>query len=95
MILVGALLGGIGLFAVLVRRTLLGVFLGLQMMTFGASVVLIAAGVATGLPVPGHIYGLFVSIAGVAQLVAGYGLCVRLFYLRKSVDLEEVGGLKH
>lgn len=95
MIMVAAALGGMGLVCMLYRRTLLGVLIGVQLLVVGATMVFVLAGVSSGVPVQGHLFGLFITLGGVAQLVTGYALSVRLFYLRRRAGMDELRSLKH
>ncbi len=95
MMLVAAALGGMGLFCMLFRKTLLGFLIGLQLMVLGATTVFVLAGALSGMANRGHIFGLFIVLGGVAQLVAGYALAVRLFCLKKRVEMDELRSLKH
>ncbi|MDR3607470.1 MAG: NADH-quinone oxidoreductase subunit K [Oligoflexia bacterium] len=94
LIVLAAMLGGLGLFSVISRRTLLGIFAGIQLMLIGASMTFVLAGVASGAPLHGHIVGLFIILGGVAQLVGGYALSTRLFYLRRQIGIQELRSLK-
>jgi NADH:ubiquinone oxidoreductase subunit K len=95
MILVPALLGGLGLACMILRRTLLGFLVGSQLLMLGASAMLVIAGVSAGFPADGHVFGIFVLLGGVAQLIVGYALCIRLFYLKKKPVMEELRTLRH
>jgi NADH:ubiquinone oxidoreductase subunit K len=95
MIVTAAALGGLGLVCMLVRRTVLGMLVGLQLLILGGTSVFVMAGAAAGDPVDGHVFGLFVTIGGVAQLVVGYALAVRLFYLKKKAGMDELRSLRH
>ena len=95
MITLSALLGGLGLTCMLYRRTVLGVLIGIQLLTMGATLLFVLSGSFSGPPIEGHISGLFVCLSGVALLVVGYALAVRLFYLRKQAGMSEVKALKH
>jgi NADH:ubiquinone oxidoreductase subunit K len=94
MICIAAVLGGIGLTCALTRRTLLGVLIGLQLMILGASTAFVIAGVGSGAPVKGQVFAFVLSVGALSQLVVGFALAVRLFYLRKRVGMDELRTLK-
>ncbi len=94
MIIISAALGGLGLFCALYRRTLLGVLIGLQLLILGATTIFVQSGFASGAHVDSHVFGLFIALGGVGQLVAGFAISVRLFYLKKRVAMDELRSLK-
>lgn len=91
---VAGMVGGMGLACILSRRTLLGVLIGIQLLLLGATMAFVLAGISSGARIQGHIVGLFIVFGGVAQLVAGYSLAVRLFYLRGRIQMNELRSLK-
>ncbi|MGZ3698749.1 MAG: NADH-quinone oxidoreductase subunit NuoK [Bdellovibrionota bacterium] len=95
MMLVSGIIGGLGLVCMISRRTLLGFLIGVQLLIVGATMVFVMAGVTSGVRAQGQVFGLFIALGGVAQLVVGYALSVRLFYLRKRVDMDEIRALRH
>lgn len=95
MITIAVALGGMGLVCILSKRTLLGVLLGLQLMILGSTLAFVLAGVFTGLRTEGHLFGIFVALGGIAQLVVGYSLAIRMFYLKKRIGMETLRSLKH
>lgn len=94
-LLTSAILGGLGLLCLLYRRTLLGVMIGVQLLSLGATLAFVLGGALNGAQVQGHIFGLFVTLIGVAQLVAGYALAIRLFYLKQNAGMDEVRSMRH
>lgn len=94
MILFSAVLGGMGMFCALYRRTLLGVLIGLQLMVLGATSIFVVSGFTAGAHVNGHVFGLFILLGGVGQLVAGFALSVRLFYERKRAGMDDLRNLQ-
>jgi NADH:ubiquinone oxidoreductase subunit K len=90
-----AILGGLGLACILVRKTLLGVLIGIQLLILGSTMTFVIAGVRTGVSAQGHLFALFITLSGVAQLVVGYTLSTRLFYLRQKAGMEDIRALKH
>ena len=95
MIMIAALLGALGLVCLLYRRTLLGILIGMQLLVLGATLIFVSAGVSSHTQVQGHILGIFITLSGIGQLVVGYALAVRLFYLKKRAGMEEVRSLMH
>lgn len=87
-------IGALGLVAVISRRTLLGVMIGIQLLVLGATLLFVLAGAASGVRIEGHLFGLFITFSGIAQLVAGLALAIRLFYLRSRNGMDELRSLK-
>lgn len=94
MIFVAGLIGGLGLVAMISRRTLLGLLVGIQLLIIGSTMVFVISGLHSGLRVQGHIFGLFITLGGIAQLVVGYALAIRLFSLKKRISLDDLQALK-
>lgn len=92
--LVAGLIGGLGLVCMISRRTLLGLLMGIQLLVLGSTMMFVLAGIAAGLPIEGHIFGLFIILGGVAQLVVGYALAIRFFFLKKKISMDELQALK-
>ncbi len=95
MIAISGLLGGLGLMCMLMRRTLLGFLIGIQLLILGSTSVFVLAGVASGAGSKGHLFGLFIWLGGVGQLVVGYALATGLFYLMKMAGMEDLRSLKN
>ncbi len=91
---IAAAVGGIGLTCLVVRRTLLGVLIGAQLIILGATLMFVLTGIGTGHAAQGQVYALFTTMGGVAQLVAGTALAIRLFYLKRRTSLDDLKGLK-
>jgi NADH:ubiquinone oxidoreductase subunit K len=94
MMLIAGLIGGLGLVCMISRRTLLGLLIGMQLLVLGSTMMFVLAGVASGLRIDGCIFGMFITFGGVAQLVVGYALAIRLFFLKKKLSMEELQALK-
>ena len=101
LMMVSGLIGAMGLVCVVSRRTLLGLFIGLQLMILGSTMMFVLAGIFAGgvedgtARASGHVAGIFIALGGIAQLVAGYALAVRLFYLKNRTDMSDLKSLKH
>jgi len=94
MTLVGAIVGGMGLVSILLRRTLLGLMIGIQLLVLGATLTFVVVGISANARPSGHLFALFVVLSAVAQLVGGYALAIRRFYLKNNVLVDELRSLK-
>ncbi len=95
MMMVAALLGGIGLVCMLVRKTILGFLIGIQLLVLGATTTFVFVGSASGVLGQGQVFGFFIILSSVSQLIVGFAIAIRLFYLRKRTDLEGLNTLRH
>lgn len=89
-----ALIAGLGVVCIVSRRTLLGLMVGIQILILGATLAFVLAGLAADARTEGHLTGLLIVLGGVAQLVGGYSLAIRLFYLRNRGGMDELRSLK-
>jgi NADH-quinone oxidoreductase subunit K len=94
MMLVAGMIGGLGLVCMISRKTMLGLLIGVQLLVLGSTMAFVLAGMSSGMRIHGYIFGLFITLGGIAQLVVGYALTIRLFFLRKKISLDELQGLK-
>lgn len=88
------IVGGMGLICIISRRTLLGIMIGIQLLFLGASIMFVAGGIISGAVIEGHLFGLFIAIGGIAQLGGGLALAVRLFYLKNTIQVDQLQSLK-
>jgi len=95
MILIGIALGILGLLCLMIKKTLLGVVIGVQLITFGSGAVFVLSGVLAGAHDDGHLFGVFILLNGVAQIVVCYALATRLYYQKKTIRIDELRSLKH
>lgn len=93
-LVVSALLGTLGIIALIRRKTLLGILMGMQLLTLGASLVFVSAGVLSNTHNKAHVFGIFIILGGLAQLATGYAFALRLFLLKKSIAMDKVRSLK-
>lgn len=94
MMVVAGLIGSLGLVCMISRQTMLGLLIGIQLLVLGSGMMFVLAGGASGLPIQGHIFGLFITLGGVAQLVVGYALAIRLFFIKKGISMDELRTLR-
>ena len=92
--IIAGLLGGLGIICILSRNTLLGLLIGVQLLVLGSTMIFVLAGISSGLKIEGYLFGMFISLGGVAQLVVGFALSIRLFFLKKRMTISELQALK-
>ncbi len=98
---VAGLIGAMGLVCVVSRRTLLGLLIGIQLMIIGATMMFVVAGIHAGTGpdgvarASGHVGGILIAVGGIAQLVAGFALAIRLFYLKNKIEMSDLKSLKN
>lgn len=95
MIIVSLVLGALGLVCLLSRTTLPGALIGIQLIFLGAETIFVVAGSVSGIPLEGHLFGLFIIVGGAVQVVVGHALAIRLFYLKKGTNIGDLKGLRH
>ena len=94
MMWIAGLIGGLGIVCMISRKTLLGLLIGIQLLVLGSTMMFVLAGMSAGLRVQGYIFGLFITLGGIAQLVVGYSLGIRLFFLKKGISMDNLQALK-
>jgi hypothetical protein len=94
MMLVAGLIGGLGFVCMISRKSMLGLLVGVQLLIIGSTMIFVIAGLHSGLRIQGHVFGLFIALGGIAQLVVGYSLAIRLFFLKRRISLDDLRALK-
>jgi len=94
-ILVALLLFVIGLATVLVRRSLLIQFMGVELMLNAANVALLAFARYRGGDVQGTVFYLFIIAVAACEAAVGLALVVALFRHRRSTDSDRADALRH
>lgn len=90
---VSAILFGLGLTCILVRRDILLVLMGLEMNLNAANLALVAFS-RFGRGAEGQVLTLFVIAIAAAEAAVGLAIVVALFRKRRSVDVDELRVLK-
>jgi len=93
-ILVALLLFVIGLGAVLVRRSILVQFMGVELMLNAANVALLAFARFRGGDVQGTVFYLFIIAVAACEAAVGLALVVGLFRHRRTTDTDRADALK-
>jgi NADH-quinone oxidoreductase subunit K len=90
--LTAALLFGLGVYGVLVRRNAVLLLMSLELMLNGVNLVLVTADatVRTELPKGGQVFALFVIVLAAAEVGVGLALILQLYRLRSSVAVDEI-----
>ena len=101
-----AVLFGIGVMGVLVRRNAIIIFMCIELMLNAANLAFVAA--ARGLPrdigaagggavgqMNGQVFVFFVMTVAAAEVAVGLAIIVALFRNRETVDVDEVNLLKY
>lgn len=94
-----ALLFGIGLIGVIVRRNLIVVLMSIELMLNAANLAFVGfnrlhPGTPGAPDHAGHVFVLMVITVAAAEVAVGLGIVISMFRNRDSVDLEEVSLLK-
>jgi NADH-quinone oxidoreductase subunit K len=93
-ILVALLLFLIGLGAVLVRRSILLQFMGVELMLNAANVALLAFARFRGGDPQGTVFYLFIIAVAACEAAVGLALVVGLYRHRQSTDTDRADALK-
>ncbi len=98
-LIVSALLFSIGLAGVLLRRNLIIIFMGLELMLNAANLSLIAFSRfnlgESGLPdFNAQIFVFFIITVAAAEVAVGLAIIVALFRRRQTVHIEDIKSLK-
>ncbi|XHR30082.1 MAG: NADH-quinone oxidoreductase subunit NuoK [Chthoniobacteraceae bacterium] len=97
-LLVSGLLFSLGFAGVLLRRNILVIFMGLEMMLNAANLSLVAFsrfGVVNGLPdYNGQMLVFFVIVVAAAEVAVGLAIIVALFRAKQTTHVEDLTSLK-
>lgn len=93
-LLVGLLLFVIGLATVLVRRTFLLQFMGIELMLNAANLVLLAFARTRGGDVQGTVFYLFIIGVAACEAAVGLALVIALHRHRGTTDADRADSLK-
>lgn len=92
--IVSIVLGGIGLACLLFKKNVLGVLVGVQLLVLATSSAFVIAGVSSGQHVEGHLFGFFIVLSGLGQLVVGFSIAIRIFYLKNRIEMKDLTTLR-
>jgi len=88
LMVIGAVLFGLGVVGFLTRRNLIIMFLSTEVMFQGVLVNLVAMGLAYGHDLHGQAFGLFVLVIAAVEAGLGLAIVVMLYRRRGTLDAE-------
>ena len=92
-LLLSALLFGIGVVGVLIRRNAIVVFMCVELMLNAVNLSFIAFAKVNG-TLDGQVLAFFVMVVAAAEVVVGLGILVAIFRKRSSASVDDVNLLK-
>jgi len=92
-LLLSAILFGIGVVGVVVRKNVLVILMSVELMLNGVNLAFVAAGSYAADPA-GGIFAFMVITVAAAEAAVGLALLIALFRLKESVDVEDFKVLK-
>jgi len=93
-LILSAVVFGIGLVGVLVRRNALIIFMSIELMLNSANLVFVAFSRAMN-SIDGQVFVFFVMTVAAAEVAVGLAIIVNLFRLRETVFVDEINLLKN
>ena len=89
---IAALLFGLGVYGVLVRRNAVLLLMAVELMLNAVNLVLVTADttIRAALPQTGAVFALFVIVLAAAEVGVGLALVLQLYRMRQSVRLDEL-----
>jgi NADH:ubiquinone oxidoreductase subunit K len=92
---IGALLFAFGIFGVFLRRSLIGVLIGLELMLNGANINFMAFNrFLAPDPVVGQLYALFIMGISAAETTIALSIIVLVFRKFRAIDIEQAQELR-
>ena len=92
-LLVSALLFGLGLLGVIIRRNLLVIYMSLELMLNAANLALVAFSRFTNNP-DGQVFVFFIITVAAAEVAVGLALIVALYRKRQTAHVEDLTSMK-
>ena len=90
---VSAILFSMGVLTVILRRNLLVIFMGIELMLNAANLAFLAFSRYMG-DMSGHVYVLLIMTVAAAEVAVGLAILIALFRVRKTVNVDEVSYLR-
>lgn len=93
-LIVSAILLSLGLMAVLSKRNVIMVLMGVELILNSANINFIAFSRYTELSLDGHMIGLFVIIIAAAEAAVALAIVLNIYNRFKTINLDEISTLK-
>lgn len=95
MIFASMFISGLGLSCLIFRKNLIGIIVGLQMFFMGGVSFLSLTGILTKNAEKTYVVAFLVLLALVSVLVIWFALCVRVYFLERSLEIKNLNRLKN
>lgn len=92
---VAVLLVALGILTVLIRRNLLGVLIGIQLMFMGVSLLFVTVGIISGKAPQGQVAALVSLLSSIGITSVGVTIYSRIFLLNGNIHASSIEKLKH
>ncbi|MBI4924734.1 MAG: NADH-quinone oxidoreductase subunit K [Bdellovibrio sp.] len=86
---------GIGTVCLIFRATLLNILMGFQILFFGISLLFAFLSSILNSQELSYLFGFFLLFVFVGLVAVGFSLIIRVYYLKKSIQVGELRNLKH
>ena len=93
-LLVGALLFSLGVMAILTKRNIIMILMGVELILNAANINFIAFSRFTSLSLDGHMIGLFVIIIAAAEAAVALAIALNIYNRFKTVNVDDISHLK-
>lgn len=93
-LIVSAILFSLGLMAVLSKRNVIMVLMGVELILNAANINFIAFSRYTALSLDGHMIGLFVIIIAAAEAAVALAIVLNIYNRFNTINLDEISTLK-
>jgi NADH-quinone oxidoreductase subunit K len=93
-LVVSAILFSLGIMAVLSRRNVIMVLMGVELILNSANINFIAFSRFTDLGLDGHMIGLFVIIMAAAEAAVALAIVLNIYNRFKTINLDEISQLR-
>lgn len=93
-LVVSAILFGLGLMAILSKRNVIMVLMGVELILNSANINLVAFSRFTELSLEGHMIGLFVIIIAAAEAAVALAIVLNIYNRFNSINLDDINLMK-
>ncbi len=93
-LIVGAILFALGLMAILSKRNMIMVLMGVELILNSANINFIAFSRFTELSLDGQMIGLFVIIIAAAEAAVALAIALNVYNRFKSINLDDISLMK-